>query len=134
MRCKELINDDKGGGCLSGHWGRFRLARLLICLTVLCCREGYALFASDVLGEYSAILRYRLNLRHFSELGGLDASFFCFRSFEHFSQNGAESGEILYICGWRWLGCCIRLTSGLLVMELGGAPGRMFIGACDWWG
>ena len=71
MRCKELINDDKGGGCLSGHWGRFRLARLLICLTVLCCREGYALFASDVLGEYSAILRYRLNLRHFSELGGL---------------------------------------------------------------
>ena len=25
--------------------------------------------------------------------------------------NGAECVEILYICGWRWLGCCIKVTS-----------------------
>ena len=54
MRCKELINDDKGGGCLS-------------------------------------------------------ASFFVFNNLRAVLLG---FGDFLYFCGWRWLGCCIRLTSG----------------------
>ena len=48
----------------------------------------------------------------FSELGGLVASFVVAGVFNNCSRNVAESREIVYICGWRWLGCCIRLTSG----------------------
>ena len=41
--------------------------------------------------------------------GCLSASFFVFNNLRAVLLG---FGDFLYFCGWRWPGCCIRLTSG----------------------
>ena len=68
-----------------------------------------------------------VNLFNYSK-GAWVPPFFVVGVLNNCSRNGAKSGKILYICGWR-LGCCIRLTSGSWLRS-----GAALSGSWGFWG